>query len=315
VNAPKCPFHHFQQDGHMAMSNPKGRVNYEPNSWGGANGGPRECHQTGFQSFPAHEEGDKLRVRSESFADHYSQARQFYISQTPVEQQHIADALVFELSKVETPNIRSRVVSHLPNVDETLAERVAQGLGLRKMPERIAAAKQPRTDLKASKALSIAMNGPKNFRGRKVGALITDGVDQGILDALRQALESEGAMLEIVAPTVGGVQSSSGAWVAGNQKIGGGPSVLYDAVAILPAANEAEMLAKNPAAREFAADAFTHLKFIAYTDGAKPLLEKAGIAKDLDKGCISVSKPAAVADFISRCRSLRFWDRETAVRG
>ena len=110
-------------------------MNYEPNSWGAANGGPRECHQTGFQSFPAHEEGDKLRVRSESFADHYSQARQFYISQTPVEQRHIADALVFELSKVETPDIRSRVVSHLPNVDETLAEMVAQGLGLRKMPE------------------------------------------------------------------------------------------------------------------------------------------------------------------------------------
>jgi catalase len=81
-------------------------------------------------------------------------------------------------------------------------------------------------------------------------------------------------MLEIVAPTVGGVQSSSGAWVAGNQKIGGGPSVLYDAVAILPAANEAEMLAKNPAAREFAADAFTHLKFIAYTDGANPFLKR-----------------------------------------
>ena len=132
------------------------------------------------------------------------------------------------------------------------------------------------------------MNGPKNFHGRKVGALITDGVDQGILDALRQALEAEGAMLEIVAPTVGGVKSSSGGWVAANQKIGGGPSVLYDAVAILPAANQAEMLAKNPAAREFAADAFTHLKFIAYTDGAKPLLEKAGIAKDLDKGCIPV---------------------------
>jgi len=94
VNAPKCPFHHFQQDGHMAMMNPKGRANYEPNSWGGIEGGPRECHQTGFQSFPAHEEGDKLRIRSESFADHYSQARQFYVSQTPVEQGHIADALV-----------------------------------------------------------------------------------------------------------------------------------------------------------------------------------------------------------------------------
>jgi catalase len=259
VNAPKCPFHHFQQDGHMAMMNPKGRANYEPNSWPGAEGGPRECHQTGFQSFPAHEEGDKLRIRSESFADHYSQARQFYISQTPVEQGHIADGLIFELSKVETLAIRSRVVSHLPHIDQNLADKVAHGSGLRQMPERSAAARQPRSDLKASKALSIAMNGPTSFSGRKVGALVTDGVDQEILDALKQALTSEGAVLEIIAPAIGGVRSSSGAWIDAGQKIGGGPSVLYDAVAILPASDAAEMLAKNPGARDFATDAFTHL--------------------------------------------------------
>ncbi len=135
INAPRCPFLNFQQDGHMAMHNPKGRVNYEPNSWGGALGGPRECHKTGFESFPAHEEGDKLRIRSESFADHYSQARQFYISQTPSEQGHIADALIFELSKVESPAIRMRVVSHLPNIDGELAKKVAQGLGLQEIAD------------------------------------------------------------------------------------------------------------------------------------------------------------------------------------
>ena len=94
-------FHHFQQDGHMAMGNPTGRVNYEPNSWDGGAAGPRESPEKGFHSYPAAEEGAKLRIRSESFADHYSQARQFYISQTETEQQHIADALIFELSKVK----------------------------------------------------------------------------------------------------------------------------------------------------------------------------------------------------------------------
>src|SRR5687767_11964493 len=83
INAPKCPFHHFQQDGHMAFANPKGRVNYEPNSWGGAAGGPREAPDKGFTSFPEEVQGDKRRIRSETFADHYSQARQFYLSQTP----------------------------------------------------------------------------------------------------------------------------------------------------------------------------------------------------------------------------------------
>ena len=130
INAPKCPFHNFQQDGHMAMVNPKGRVNYEPNSWEGAEGGPRESPEIGFRSFAADERGRKVRERSESFADHYSQARQFYISQTKPEQGHIADALVFELSKVEKPAIRARLVSHLPHIDAKLADRVAKGLGL-----------------------------------------------------------------------------------------------------------------------------------------------------------------------------------------
>ena len=109
VNAPRCPFAHFQQDGHMAMHNPAGRANYEPNSWGPSLGGPREDPARGFTSVAATPDGDKLRIRPESFADHYSQARQFYVSQTPIEQKHIGDALVFELSKVERPDIRSRM--------------------------------------------------------------------------------------------------------------------------------------------------------------------------------------------------------------
>src|SRR5947207_952825 len=90
VNAPKCLVHHFQQDGHMAMRNPVGRANYQPNSFGQ---GPRESPERGFRPFPETLTGEKRRVRPESFADHYSQARLFFISQTPVEQEHIAAAL------------------------------------------------------------------------------------------------------------------------------------------------------------------------------------------------------------------------------
>src|SRR4051794_28097053 len=100
INAPKCPFATFQQGGHMTLNNPVGRVNYEPNSWPAEARGPREDPETGFHSFPDVATGGKRRLRPESFADHYSQARQFYLSQLPVEQQHIADAFVFELSKV-----------------------------------------------------------------------------------------------------------------------------------------------------------------------------------------------------------------------
>jgi catalase len=313
INAPKCPFHNFQQDGHMAMVNPKGRANYEPNSWGGAAGGPRESHEIGFRSFQAEEKGRKVRERSESFADHYSQARQFYISQTKTEQGHIADALVFELSKVHKPAIRSRVVSHLGNIDGKLADRVSKGLGLQEKAPALPAAVATRKDLKASKALSIALNPPKTFAGRKVGALVTDGVDRSILEALKQALDAEGAMLEIIAPAVGGVAAADGSWIEADQKIGGGPSVLYDAVAILPSVAGANILMTNASAKDFISDAFAHLKFIAYVPGALPLFEKAGLPEDLDHGFIELTGAKSPTQFVAACRKLRLWQREQVV--
>lgn len=147
----------------MAMRNPVGRVNYEPNSWGPTQGGPREDPIRGFRSFEEEADEPKQRVRSESFADHYSQARQFFVSQTPIEQKHIGDALVFELSKVERPDIRSRTVSHLRNIDAGLAATVADGLGM-PLPEAAVAARKPITDLPASDKLSIVKNGPENFK-------------------------------------------------------------------------------------------------------------------------------------------------------
>jgi catalase len=312
INAPKCPFHHFQQDGHMAMHNPTGRANYEPNSRGSA-GGPREDPTVGFRSFPAEETGAKVRLRPESFADHYSQARQFYISQTKVEQSHIAAALVFELSKVEELAIRERVVSHLPNIDQGLAQQVATGLGLKEKIKAATSAVEVRSDLEKSKPLSIVLNGPKSFAGRKVGALVTDGVDAKLIGALRTALEAEGATLEIVAPTVGGVQMSDGTSLKCDHKFAGAPSVLFDAVAILNAAGATEDLLRNAAVGDFIRDAFGHLKFIAYTDAAMPLFEKAGIAEALDEACVKLGSSKSIDDFITACRKLRFWKREEAV--
>ena len=306
INAPKCPFAHFQQDGHMAMHNPLGRVNYEPNSWT-ANPGPRESPVKGFQSFPAQEGGPKQRVRSETFADHYSQARQFFISQTEVEQEHIRSALTFELSKVQTPAIRARMVSHLLNIDRGLADQVAKGLRLREMPKPADAARSTRKDLKPSSALSIQLNGPSSFAGRKVGALVTDGVDSRILGALAKALKAEGAMLKLVAPEVGGVEASDGTWHEADEKIDGGPSVLFDAVAILPSKDGASSLAAVAAARDFIADATAHHKFIAYVEPALPLFEKVGA--ELDEGFVRLDKPKDCVEFVTLCRKLRFWER------
>jgi catalase len=313
INAPKCPFHHFQQDGHMAMVNPKGRVNYEPNSWNGGAGGPRESPEKGFRSYAAHEEGAKLRIRSETFADHYSQARQFYISQTEIEQQHIADTLIFELSKVETLQIRVRMVSHLLNIDQDLAKQVADGLRLKEMPRPADAARPTRQDLQKSPALSILLNGPNSFKGRKMGVLVTDGVNIDLFKALKTALEEEGALLEVVALRVGGVEASDGSWIDAVQKIDGGPSVLYDAVALLTSEEGVQALVKEAAARDFVADAFAHMKFIGYVEAAMPLFGKAGI-EERDDGFVALTGPDSCREFVTTCRQLRFWARQEAAQ-
>ena len=312
INAPKCPFHTLQQDGHMAFVNPKGRVNYEPNSWGGAAGGPREAPEQGFHSFPAEEQGQKARVRSDTFADHYSQARQFYLSQTEIEQRHIASAFTFELSKVETPAIRARMVAHLLNVDAALAKAVADGLRLKEMPKPAEPARPMVKTLKPSPALSIIGNPAGTFEGRKLGALVSDGVDAALLNGLRAALEKEGAVLKVVAPMIGGVEASDGSWIEADEKIDGGPSVVFDAVAVLLSDAGAKLLAEEATARDFVADAFAHCKFIAHNGAAAPLLAKAGVAAD--GGVVELKAARDAAAFVQTCRQLRFWEREAKVK-
>ncbi|MGO6688765.1 catalase [Rhizobium leguminosarum] len=311
INAPKCPFHNFQQDGHMAMRNPVGRVNYQPNSW---NQGPRESPVQGYRHFPAEEQGAKVRLRPESFADHYSQARQFYISQTPPEQRHIAAALIFELSKVETPVIRERMVSHLLNIDETLASKVGHALGFRSMPKPADAAMPTRQDLEPSPALSIVERGPKRFEGRKLGILVSDGTDAAIFKALLAEITEQKATFEVIAPKIGGVTLSDGNWIEAHQMIDGGPSVLYDAVALLPSAEGTGDLLKEATARDFVADAFVHCKFIGYVETALPLMQKAGITDSLDEGVIALGAAKDVSAFIKALGKLRVWGREPSVK-
>lgn len=311
INAPKCPFHHFQQDGHMAMRNPVGRVNYQPNSFGE---GPRESPTRGFRSFPVAEDGRKVRLRAASFADHYSQARQFFNSQTAPEQRHIAMALTFELSKVETPVIRERMISHLLNIDEGLAETVADKLGVTELPKPADTAIAPRDDLAPSPALSIVEKGPGSFAGRKLGVLVSPGADAALLKKLQMAIEKEGATMEVVAPKVGVVEASDGSEVAAKHMIDGGPSVLFDAVALIMSKEGAERLTGEAAARDFVADAFSHCKFIGFTSGAIPLLVKAGIDPEADEGLVDLENAKAVAGFIEACRKLRLWSREMAVK-
>jgi catalase len=307
VNAPKCPMAHFQQDGHMAMINPVGRTNYEPNSRTGAGRGPRE-DPSGFASVPEEINGPKRRLRAQSFADHYSQAGQFFRSQTEVEQQHIIDSFTFELSKVDEPAIRERMVANLRNVDDDLAGGIADGLGLDRMPKPTPSAVPPDQTLAPSAALSILANGPDSFAGRKIGVLLSDDAPASVLKAIRSAAKAEGALVELVTPTIYGVTLDDGSIEAGDQMIGGGPSVLYDAVAILTSDDGADELASQPPAKDFVTDAHAHHKFVAYTPAAVSLFSAVGI-DDLDDGYVKLGGRGAAKHFIEKCRDLRLWAR------
>ena len=206
VNAPKCPFANHQRDGKMQMAQPSGRTNYEPNSL--SKDSPREAGH-GFRSMPAHEDGEKGRLRPESFADHYTQARLFYQSQTTHEQAHVASALVFELSKVEHPHIRQAMVGHLRHIDERLAKRVANGLGIEALPPAPATA-APVKEMKPSAALQIIGKMKDTLEGRAVAILIANGSDGAAINAVMRAVTGAGASVKVVAPKVGSTTLEDG---------------------------------------------------------------------------------------------------------
>ncbi len=294
----------------MAVANRPGRINYEPNSVEGEAGGPRESPERGFRSFPAEEAGERLRVRSETFADHYSQARQFFISQTPVERCHIAASYTFELSKVDNPRIRERIIGHLRNVHEDLARSVAAGLGLAELPDPMPAAVATNQKLAASPALSIARNPPGTFAGRKLGIVVADGAPGAIVTALAQAVRKAGGVVQVIAPAVGGVTADDGSMIAADGQLAGSPSVVFDAVALIVGDDGAPDLAALPATRDFIADAFAHCKYIGYTPGAEDLIATALGDADLDGAVIEMESAAAAKRFCAELGNLRAWDRE-----
>ena len=302
-----CPFLNQQRDGHMQMQVPKGRANYEPNSLAkaGEPAGYREDPEGGYKTFPSEEEGQKLRVRPESFADHYSQARLFFRSMDPAEQAHIASALVFELSKVSLEHIRLAMVANLRNVDEGLAGRVADGLAMDLPPASATAA--PVIDMDPSPALRI-IRGPlekHTLEGKTVGILIADGTDAAALNALTSAIAKAKGVAKIIAPKVGKVPLSDGSAVAADAQLFGQPSVTVDACALILSADACAKLVKEGAAVQWVMDGFGHLKAIGANAEAKPLLDKAGV--EADEG---VTDLAAFPKAAKR----RYWDREPNVR-
>lgn len=310
INAPKCPVMNFQRDGQMQMNVPKGRANYEPNSLAahGEEGGPRECPVTGFVTAAGRgdreEQGGKLRVRAELFADHYSQARMLWRSLTNSEQAHIASAFVFELSKVSLEQPPARMVANLRNVDETLAKRVAAGLGI-DLPKKAKAAREP-LDLEPSPALSIQKNMKETLTGRAVGILYADGSERAEIKRLLDEIKAAGGNPVLIAPKVGGATLADGKDLKADGQLAGTPSQTVDAIALALSKDGCAALLNEAAAVQFVMDAFGHLKAIGANAAAQPLLDKAGVKPD--EGVTGLDK-----NFLAAATK-RFWDREPKLR-
>jgi len=296
INRSTAPVHNNQRDGHMRQTINRGKANYEPNTIGG--GCPMQARSAagGFVTFPEPTEGMKVRARSEKFFDHFSQARMFFLSQSEPEQDHIVEALRFELGKVERLPIRQRMVALLARVDQELAGRVAEGLGFREIPaleepvnqsipgDGDPADYQPRSfgsPAAESPALSMANSANGVVATRRVAILAADGVDGASVGRIQEALLAKGARGFVVAPRLGTLDTDDGDALMIDHSLLTTASVLFDAVYVPGGADSVAALMTDRDALDFVAEAYRHCKPIAASsDGARLLEASPGVLPD-----------------------------------
>ena len=336
INRPVVPVHNNQRDGHMRQTINKGKVSYSPNSLG--NNDPAQVKEAdgGFVSYGERIEASKIRTRSKSFFDHFSQARLFFNSQSDPEKNHLIDALTFELGKVKTVAIRIRMLGILEQIDKGLAAEVAFGLRLH-LPKKedlptnqsIPADADPADyqsvqvegTLTKSAALSMAGTIKDTIKSRKIAILAADGVDAKSLNTVKQALEAEGAVVEVIAPRLNYIVGENDEEVPVDQSFLGAASVLFDAVYVPGGTNSVATLEADADAIHFLNESFKHCKAIAADKGALQVLETTYFSKKLPadysdetvlKEGIAVGDDATVLakQFIAAIAQHRFWERE-----
>jgi len=330
INAPVAQVHNNQRDGMHRQAIARGRVAYEPNSLGG--GCPFQAGAAGFSSFPAsltsseEQRGkarvDKVRGKPEKFAEHYAQATLFWRSQSEIEKQHIVRGFRFELTKVQVTTIRQRVVAQLRNVAEELAQAVADGLGMRELPEPLPQLLQsrPRSEVEESPPLSLLSRpGKAGIRTRRIALLVADGVDGTAALEVHQALSGQGALPRFVGVVMGHADSASGEPVATEVSLEAAPSVLWDGCVVLDGASASSTLSRSGQALEFVKDQYRHCKTILALGTGSAVLKAAGIPCELpdggsDPGLLihaAGSHADAVPAFVEALTRHRHFERET----
>ncbi len=285
INCPIASVDNNQRDGQMRQTIVKGRVSYEPNSLGGGYPMQQPEEHGGFVSYGQPVEGEKARVRSGSFADHFSQAALFWRSQSAWEKGHIVSALCFELGKVEVDIVRERMIVMLNRIDKFLAYRVAEGLGM-PVPltpedaEDVIRTDQPDTD----PALSMANTRKDSIIGRKIAALVADNVDEASIDAVRKALQAEGATIKFIAPRLGEVKNGEKEFIKVNHSLPTVGSVMFDAVFIPGGQQSIETLCADADAVLFVKESYKHGKAIAAANEGVLLIAKAARSAGIEDG-------------------------------
>ncbi|AZD13042.1 catalase HPII [Pseudomonas chlororaphis] len=313
INRPLAPFHNGQRDAMHRTTIDKGRASYEPNSIDG--GWPKEtppaAEDGGFESYNERIDAHKIRQRSPSFSDHFSQARLFFKSMSTHEQEHIIAAYSFELGKVEREWIRARQVNEiLANIDLELAKRVAQNLGL-PVPKR-GTVDVPELSLDHSPALSQANLLSGDIKTRKVAILAANGVDGKAIDALKKALQAEGAHARLLGPTSAPVTTADGKTLPVDASMEGLPSVAFDAVFVPGGAKSIQALSGDGVALHYLLEAYKHLKAIALQGEAKQLLDV--LKLEVDAGLIVGGDAKALKAFFNAIAHHRVWEREPKAK-
>lgn len=336
INRPIVPVHNNQRDGYMRQTINRGKVSYGPNSLGDNYPLQAKASEGGFASFPERIDARKVRARSKSFMDHFSQAKLFFNSQSDPEKNHMVDAFSFELGKVQSAEVRRRMLGILSMVDQSLAAQVAFALRL-SVPEdpelpmnrSIPADADPadydpivvESSLAASAALSMANTPKDSIKTRKIAFLAADDVDGKSFNTVKKALEAEGAVVEVIAPRLNYISSSTDEEIHVHHSLLTAASVFYDAVYVPGGTNSVATLEADADAVHFLNEAFKHCKAIAADADAMQVIEATYFARKLpadfsdesvlQDGIVISDDPARLAkQFISAIAQHRFWERE-----
>ena len=328
INRSINTIHNNQRDGHMRQQIVKGKVSYEPNSIGGGCPFQAMMKEGGFTSQEERVSGKKVRERSKSFVDHYSQAKLFYNSQSTSEKIHLQNALIFELSKVTIPEIRERLVGQLLYIDKFLAWRVAEKIGVEvkelEFPNQSLPADANPVDLqseekepkvKISGALSMQHTIKDTIKGRKIGFIVAGGVDAEASNDVKIKLEEKGATVELIAPSLAPVRTSDGStWIA-KHSLTSTASVCFDALYIAggeDAVKELLIPENKHLVLHFINEAYKHCKAIYFDEGTEPLYlnSNVGTRAHEDSAIITWEDKKGAEKFIDAIAKHRVWELE-----